>query len=130
MPFGKRLTRELRVGAKWPIGLDIAMVEPSAQTHTITRADLAGAVYREVRMTRSESAELVETVLEEIAAALERREPVKLSGLGSFVVRFKGERIGRNPKNGVVVTIPAMRVLLFRPSRMLKGRMNGGQADG
>ena len=95
------------------------MADPPSRTKTITRADLAGAVYREVGATRRESAERVEMVLQEIAAALERGEPVKLSGLGSFVVRSKGERIGRNLTNGVMVPIPAMRALLFITSQVI-----------
>ena len=99
------------------------------QSRTVTRADLAEAVYQRVGLSRTESAELVEMVLAEMADALSRGEVVKLSSFGSFVVRSKGERIGRNPKTGVEVPITPRRVMVFKPSNILKGRVNG-QADG
>ena len=92
---------------------------------TITRADLAEAVYQQLGLSRTDSAELVETVLQEIAGALERGEPVKLSSFGSFVVCSKGERIGRNPKTGIEVPITPRRVMVFKPSNILKSRING-----
>ena len=92
---------------------------------TITRADLSEAVYQRLGLSRSESAELVEMVLQEISAAIERGETVKLSSFGSFVVRSKGERIGRNPKTGIEVPITPRRVMVFKPSNILKGRING-----
>lgn len=91
---------------------------------TITRADLCEAVYQRVGLSRTESATLVEAVLEEISSTLEGGETVKLSSFGSFVVREKGERIGRNPKSGVEVPIPPRRVLVFKPSNILKTRIN------
>ena len=94
---------------------------------TVTRAELSEAVYQEVGLSRSESSELVESVLEEISSALVRGETVKLSSFGSFSVRDKGERIGRNPKTGEEVPIHARRVLVFRASHVLKDRIN--QAD-
>lgn len=93
--------------------------------NTITRAHLSEAVYQEVGLSRNESAELVETVLEEIAGALERGEMVKISSFGSFAVRRKGRRIGRNPKTGEEVPILPRRVLVFRASHVLKNRING-----
>lgn len=93
--------------------------------NTITRAHLSEAVYQEVGLSRNESAELVETVLEEIAGALERGEMVKISSFGSFAVRRKGRRIGRNPKTGEEVPILPRRVLVFRASHVLKHRING-----
>ena len=72
---------------------------------TVTRADLAEAVYQEVGLSRNESAALVENVLDELVAALERGEAVKLSSFGSFSVRQKGKRVGRNPKTGEEVPI-------------------------
>ncbi len=90
---------------------------------TVTRADLSDAVYREVGLSRSESAELVDSVLYEISDALVRGETFKLSSFGSFVVRQKGERIGRNPKTGEEVPILPRRVLVFRASPALKERV-------
>ncbi len=91
---------------------------------TITRADLSEAVYQEVGLSRNESADLVESVLNEISDALVRGEMVKLSSFGSFSVREKGERIGRNPKTGEEVPILPRRVLVFRASHVLKNRIN------
>jgi len=91
---------------------------------TVTRAELSEAVYEEVGLSRNESAELVETVLDEIAGALEDGEVVKISSFGSFAVRQKGERVGRNPKTGEEVPILPRRVLVFRASHVLKDRIN------
>ena len=96
---------------------------------TLTRADLTDAVYRRVGLSRSESAALVESVLDEICDALVRGETVKLSSFGSFVVRSKGERIGRNPKTGVEVPITPRRVMVFKPSNTLKAAINGEVAN-
>ena len=96
---------------------------------TVTRADLAEAVYRRVGLSRAESADLVQSFLEEICAAAERGETVKLSSFGSFVVRSKSQRIGRNPKTGVEVPILPRRVMVFKPSNVLKARINGGTAE-
>ena len=91
---------------------------------TMTRADLSEAVYQEVGLSRNESADLVESVLNEISEALVRGEMVKLSSFGSFAVRQKGQRIGRNPKTGEEVPILPRRVLVFRASHVLKKRIN------
>lgn len=91
---------------------------------TITRAHLSEAVYQEVGLSRNESAELVERVLDEIAASLTRGEIVKLSSFGTFSVRQKGGRVGRNPKTGEEVPINPRRVLVFRPSHVLKDQIN------
>ena len=91
---------------------------------TITRADLGEAVYQEVGLSRNESADLVESVLSEVSDALVRGEVVKISSFGSFSVRQKGERIGRNPKTGEEVPILPRRVLVFRASHVLKNRIN------
>ena len=91
---------------------------------TITRADLGEAVYQEVGLSRNESADLVESVLSEVSEALVRGEVVKISSFGSFSVRQKGERIGRNPKTGEEVPILPRRVLVFRASHVLKNRIN------
>jgi integration host factor subunit alpha len=97
---------------------------------TITRADLCEAVYQKVGLSRTESAALVELVLHEITNCLERGETVKLSSFGSFVVRKKGQRIGRNPKTGKEVPISPRRVMVFKPSAILKQRINssGGES--
>lgn len=91
---------------------------------TVTRAQLSEAVYQEVGLSRNESADLVETVLNEIADALARGEMVKISSFGSFGVRKKGKRIGRNPKTGTEVPISPRRVLIFRASHVLKDQIN------
>ncbi len=96
---------------------------------TITRADLSEAVYQRLGLSRTESAELVELVLKEICDCLERGETVKLSSFGSFVVREKTERIGRNPKTGVEVPITPRRVMVFKASNVLKARINGQEID-
>ncbi|GBU17161.1 MULTISPECIES: integration host factor subunit alpha [Methylobacterium] len=92
---------------------------------TVTRADLSEAVYQQVGLSRTESAALVETVLSEICTCLAQGETVKLSSFGSFVVRSKGQRVGRNPKTGVEVTIEPRQVMVFKPSNVLKARING-----
>lgn len=91
---------------------------------TVTRADLCEAVYKTVGLSRTESAQLVELVIEEICASVERGEPVKLSSFGSFLVRSKSERIGRNPKTGEEVPISPRRVMVFKPSNVLKQKIN------
>ncbi|XSG82525.1 MAG: integration host factor subunit alpha [Methyloligella sp. ZOD6] len=91
---------------------------------TLTRADLAEAVFQKVGLPRNESAELVELVLKEIVSSLERGETVKLSSFGSFGIRDKGERIGRNPKTGQEVPITPRRVLVFRASNIMKQYIN------
>lgn len=94
---------------------------------TITRADLTEAVYQEVGLSRNESADLVEAVLAEIADALVQGDTVKVSSFGTFSVRQKGERVGRNPKTGEEVPILPRRVLVFRASHVLKDRINEHQ---
>ncbi len=90
----------------------------------LTRNDLTEAVYREIGLSRTESALLVEQVLNEVIGNLERGEPVKIPGFGSFSVRSKRDRMGRNPKTGEEVKIEPRRVLSFKASSMLKNRMN------
>jgi integration host factor subunit alpha len=92
---------------------------------TVTRADLCEAVYQKIGLSRTEASKLVEAVLDEICDAVARGENVKLSSFGSFVVRDKGERIGRNPKTGVEVPIEPRRVMVFKPSNVMKARING-----
>src|SRR6266853_5490047 len=92
---------------------------------TITRADLSESVFQEVGLSRNESSDLVETILGEVVEALARGESVKISSFGSFTVRAKGQRVGRNPKTGQEVPILPRRVLVFRASNVLKSRING-----
>ena len=96
---------------------------------TVTRARLSEAVYQEVGLSRNESAELVEAVIAEISGALERGEIVKISSFGSFAIRQKGQRVGRNPKTGQEVPISPRRVLVFRASHALKDQINHGLTD-
>jgi len=95
----------------------------TAAAATLTRADLADSVHREIGLSRAESAKLVEQILDHVCGALSHGENVKISGFGSFVLRDKGERIGRNPKTGVEVPIEPRRVLTFRASQMLRDRI-------
>jgi integration host factor subunit alpha len=97
---------------------------------TVTRADLCEAVYQKVGLSRTESAQLVELVLKEITDCLSDGETVKLSSFGSFIVRSKGERIGRNPKTGQEVPIAPRRVMVFKPSNILKAKINGQSHEG
>lgn len=101
---------------------------------TLTRADLSNAVYREIGLSLSESTQLVDAVLEEVSGALANGEQVKLSSFGTFKLRRKKERIGRNPKTGVEVPITPRTVLSFNASNILKQSVNGqaitpGQSD-
>ena len=104
---------------------------------TLTRAQLTETIYAQVGLSRNDSADLLETVLERMSAALEAGDTVKITGFGTFAVRQKGRRIGRNPKTGVEVAILPRRVLTFRPSQVLKAHVNGtaipedlGESDG
>jgi integration host factor subunit alpha len=90
---------------------------------TLTRADLAESLHRQVGLSRADSARLVEQILESLCSALANGENVKISGFGTFVLRDKGERIGRNPKTGVEVPIAPRRVLTFRASQMMRDRI-------
>lgn len=91
---------------------------------TLTRADLTEAIYEEVGLSRNESADLVESVLEEVASCLVKGENVKVSSFGSFLVRQKNGRMGRNPKTGEEVPIAPRKVMVFRPSQVMKDRIN------
>ncbi|EKE71922.1 MULTISPECIES: integration host factor subunit alpha [Roseobacteraceae] len=93
---------------------------------TLTRMDLSEAVFREVGLSRNESAALVESVLAHVSDALIGGETVKISSFGTFSVRAKSERVGRNPKTGDEAPIPARRVLTFRPSHLMKDRVADG----
>lgn len=91
---------------------------------TLTRADLAEAMVQKVGLPRNESQEMVELILKEISDSLAAGHQVKLSSFGSFGIRSKGQRIGRNPKTGKEVPITPRRVLVFRPSNIMKDRIN------
>ena len=91
---------------------------------TLTRQDISEALYRDVGISKHESALMLETVLEHISNALSNGEIVKLSSFGTFIPRQKRERIGRNPKTGVSATIDARRVISFKASKLMKERIN------
>lgn len=93
---------------------------------TLTRMDLAESVFREVGLSRNESATLVESVLQHVSDALAAGESVKISSFGTFSLREKSARVGRNPKTGDEVPISPRRVLTFRPSHLMKDRVAGG----
>ncbi|MGF1550636.1 MAG: integration host factor subunit alpha [Sphingomonadaceae bacterium] len=90
---------------------------------TLTRADLADVVHREIGLSRAESSRIVERILHHLCESLSHGENVKISGFGTFILRDKGERIGRNPKTGVEVPIAPRRVLTFRASQILRDRI-------
>lgn len=92
--------------------------------YTVTRADLTEAIYREIGLSRTESAALVESILDHVVKALVDGNSVKLSKFGTFSVREKRQRMGRNPKTGREVPITKRRVLVFKPSNVLKDRVN------
>jgi integration host factor subunit alpha len=96
---------------------------------TLTRADLADAVFEKVGLPRNEAAELVEAVLKQIVYALERGEAIKLSSFGSFGLRQKSERVGRNPKTGEVVPITPRQVIVFKASNIMKERINASLSN-
>lgn len=93
---------------------------------TLTRMDLSEAVFREVGLSRNESAQLVEGVLRHVSDALASGDTVKISSFGTFSIRDKSARIGRNPKTGDEVPISPRRVLTFRPSHLMKDRVAAG----
>ncbi len=105
-------------------------VESAAETrHTVTRSDLAEAVFRRIGLSRLESAQLVEQLISEISDAVLRGENVKLSSFGTFLQRAKRERVGRNPKTGVEATITPRKVLVFKASHIMRARVNGAAPD-
>ena len=93
-------------------------------SNTLTRQDLANAVHNQLGLSRNESSDLVEAVLEEMASCFEQGEQVKISSFGTFTVSQKTERMGRNPKSGEEAVITPRRVLTFRPSSQMRGRVN------
>ena len=90
---------------------------------TLTRADIADTINHQVGLSRADAAQMVESLLDHMTSALERGDNVKISGFGTFLLRDKGERVGRNPKTGVEVPITPRRVLTFRASQMMKDRI-------
>ena len=94
-------------------------------TGTLTRADIAGRINQQIGLSRNEAAGIVESILNHMSEALAEGENVKISGFGTFVLRDKAERIGRNPKTGVEVPILPRRVMTFRASQTMRGRVAG-----
>jgi integration host factor subunit alpha len=124
-----RLTGQGRVvSICWKVGETMVMGGRAMGGKTLTRADLAEAIVEKVGLPRNESQELVELVLGEISTCLADGKSVKLSSFGSFGIRQKGERVGRNPKTGQEVPITPRRVLVFRASNIMKNRINSGLA--
>jgi integration host factor subunit alpha len=101
----------------------IARVNTAGMAGTLTRADLSDVVHRKLGLSRAESAGVVERVLYHMCHALSDGQNVKISGFGSFVLRDKGERVGRNPKTGVEVPIAPRRVMTFRASQIMRERI-------
>ena len=93
--------------------------------NTLTRADLADVVHRKLGLSRAESASVVERVLHHMCHSLSDGKNVKISGFGSFILRDKGERVGRNPKTGIEVAIAPRRVMTFRASQIMRDRIAG-----
>ena len=93
---------------------------------TLTRADFADVVHRRLGLSRAESAGVVERVLHHMCHALSEGQNVKVSGFGTFILRDKGERVGRNPKTGVEVPIAPRRVMTFRASQIMRDRIARG----
>ena len=94
---------------------------------TLTRQDISEALYRQIGLSKHESAIMLEYVLKQISNALIDGESVKLSSFGTFYPRQKRERVGRNPKTGVIATIDARRVISFKPSKLMKERTNNSE---
>ena len=97
-----------------------------AKAGNLTRADIAESIHRKIGLSRAESSNLVEGILRHMCSALSGGSNVKLSGFGTFILRDKGERVGRNPKTGVEVPIASRRVLTFRASQSMRGSIARG----
>jgi integration host factor subunit alpha len=107
--------------------LGIARVNKDSSVNgTLTRADLADTVHRKLGLSRAESANVVERVLHHMCHALSKGANVKVSGFGTFILRDKGQRVGRNPKTGVEVPIAPRRVMTFRASQIMRDRITKG----
>lgn len=120
-------TNKFKTGAGTSPGLEALH---KIKSTTLTRADLAQAIHLETGIPKSETALLVERTLELMAAAIMSGENVKISGFGSFIIRHKSSRVGRNPKTGVEATISERDVLTFRPSTTLREKVNPTASDG
>jgi integration host factor subunit alpha len=94
-----------------------------AEAGTLTRADLAETLNRQIGLSRADSSAMIESIMDHMTTALIDGENVKISGFGTFVLRDKGERVGRNPKTGVEVPITPRRVLTFRASQGMRLRV-------
>ena len=94
---------------------------------TLTRADLAESINRKMGLSRAESLDAIEAILGHMCSAMQNGENVKISGFGSFILRDKNERVGRNPKTGIEVPITPRRVMTFRASQLLKERISAGK---
>jgi len=106
--------------------LGIARIKDADANGTLTRADLADVVHRRLGLSRAESAGVVERVLHHMCHALSVGENVKISGFGTFILRDKGQRVGRNPKTGIEVPIAPRRVMTFRASQIMRDRIAKG----
>ena len=107
--------------------LGIARINKDADAaNTLTRADLADVVHRQLGLSRAESASVVERVLHHMCHSLALGQNVKVSGFGTFILRDKGQRVGRNPKTGVEVPIAPRRVMTFRASQIMRDRIAKG----
>jgi len=95
----------------------------------MTKADIVVAIYEKVGISKTESSDVVESVFEILKETLERREKVKISGFGTFMVKEKNSRKGRNPQTGAGITITARNVLTFKPSQVLKAAMNEARSE-
>jgi integration host factor subunit alpha len=115
----------LHLTVGWGIGC-ISVWGHMTGNGTLTRADLADSLNRQIGLSRAESAAMVELILDMMSGALERGENVKISSFGTFVLRDKAERIGRNPKTGIEVPIEPRRVLTFRASQTMRDRIARG----
>ena len=103
------------------------LLEVKMDRKTLTRQDISEALYKHIGLSKHESALMLESVLEQISNALIYGESVKLSSFGTFYLRKKRERIGRNPKTGASATINARRVISFKPSKLMKERINNSE---
>lgn len=111
------------IGETRPQGPPQRVGDRMSSPATLTRADLAETLNRQIGLSRAESAQMVESILSHISDALNAGENVKISGFGTFVLRDKTQRIGRNPKTGVEVPIEPRRVLTFRASQSMRDRI-------
>jgi integration host factor subunit alpha len=127
MNFFKRLANMANTNESYSLSDSASSaVAARGDKRTVTRSDLADAVFRRIGLSRLESAQLLEMVIEEVSDAVLRGENVKLSGFGAFQQRSKRERVGRNPKTGVEATITPRKVLVFKASHIMRGRVNEG----